>query len=99
MRRDNLDVLDLSFTVGTFVFNPHVGKMDVAVNDRKVAPCRPFRNVSRGVVGVPLGPTAIAIQLAEKSLIVAFEFVVENDPVYACALVSKALGGGKIRAI
>src|SRR4029453_3885655 len=66
VRRDNLDVLDLSFTVGTFVFNPHAGKMGGALDNGQVAPCGPFRNVLRGVVAVPLGTAAIAIQLAEK---------------------------------
>ena len=90
MRRDDLDVLDLALTIRAVVFNAHVGKMDVTIDDRKVAPCGPFRNISSCRICVALGTSAIAIQVAEKSLIVALELVVEGDAPYSTALAAEA---------
>ena len=82
MRRDDLDVLDLALTVRPVVVNAHVGKMDVAIDDGKLSPCRPIRNISSRRICVTLRTSAIAIQVAEKSLVVALELVVQSHSSY-----------------
>jgi hypothetical protein len=49
VRRDDLDVFDLSIAVRSLVLDPNVGKMDVAVDHRKVTAGSPLRDVG-GVV-------------------------------------------------
>lgn len=78
-RRDDLDVFHLPLSVWALVFDAYVRKVNVAVNDRKVAPCRPFRHVMGRSISITVGAAALAIEIAQEALIVALQFVVEGD--------------------
>jgi hypothetical protein len=99
MRRDDLDVLDSVLTIRAVVFNAHVGKVDVAIDDGKVATCGPFGNISSGGVCVTLGTSAIAIHVAEESLVVALELVIQDHSSDGRTTASQPFGRMQVRPI
>jgi hypothetical protein len=99
MRRNDLDVLDSTLTIRAVVFDAHIGKMDVAIDDGEVATCGPFGNIPSGGVCVTLGTSAIAIHVAEEALVVALELVVQGHSSDGRTTVSQPVGRVKVRSI
>ena len=97
--RHDLDVLDLPLAVRSLVFDANVGKMDVAVDHRKITAGRPLRHVGGVAVGVLFLPAALAFQIVEEPLVVPLQLVVEDDACDNRALLLEALGRSFVRAV
>jgi hypothetical protein len=97
VRRENLNVFDLPFTVGTLVLDPDVGQMDVPIDDRQVMTSRPLCDLEG--ICVAFSPATFAIEITKKSLVVPLELVVQNHPPHDCASTPQAVGSVQVGAV
>ena len=97
MKRCDLDVLDVAAAVGPLVFKAQIGKVDVPVEERQIVLVRPLLDLSRIPVwtSISIGPVAVAI--VEKLLVLAFEFVVEDNAMNSHVLFLKPLSRPHVR--
>ena len=82
MRRHDLDVFDLPLAIRALIFDAYVGKVNMAVDHGKVATRCPFGDVIGCSIAIALGAAALAIEVAEEALIVAFQLVIERDALH-----------------
>jgi hypothetical protein len=99
VRCHNFDVFYLPFPVRPLVLDPHVREVDMAIDHGKIPTCGPVRDGSDGGVGLALSSSAIAMEFAQKTLIVALQLVVQDDPPNARSAASQTFCGMKIGSI
>jgi len=73
VRRDNLDVFDLSFTAGMLVLDPDVRKMAVPIDDGQIVASRRLRDLAIERICSAFSSATFAIQAAKESLAVPLE--------------------------
>jgi hypothetical protein len=95
----DLDILVIPPAIGLFVFDAHVGKMDLVIEVGEVVVVRPFLDLVSGAIGPPIGVVAIPISLVQPVLVLTLELVVEDHPIDACATLPEATGFTEVRAI
>src|SRR4051812_30894193 len=78
VRGHDLYVLGLPLSVRALVFDAHIGEMDVAVDDGKVAAGGPLGQPAGLTIEIPFLLAALAIQIPQESLIVTLQLVVED---------------------
>src|SRR5437773_2363543 len=99
MNRRDLDVLDLTPSVGPLVFDTEVRKLDSLIYDGQVMLLRPFTNLFSRSRWPSVAVRSIAVGCLEEPLILAFELVVEDDSMNARTLVVQAVRRAEVRAI
>src|SRR5712691_1491495 len=85
----HLDVVHLASPIGALIFNAEVGTLHVVVDDRQVVLDRPLRDFFAAPIGPPVAVCAVAVSLLQKRLVLAFQLVIEDDPLKARALCAK----------
>jgi hypothetical protein len=81
VERCNLDVLDITPSVGPLVFKAQIRKVDVAVEERQIVFVRPVLDLSRVAVRTSIGVRPVSVAFVEKLLIFAFELVIQHNAV------------------
>ena len=99
VRRDDLHVLALPSSVRLLILDAHVRKVDLVIEVRQVVLVRPFANLIRRAIGVAIVVVVILVALVEPALILALEFVIEDDAVNVRAALHEARLGLFVRAI
>ena len=91
VRGDNLDVFVADEAVLILVFDPGVGEVDAAVEERGLVLACPGLNLFRRAVrpAVAVGPAAVP--LLQELLVVTLQFVVEDDASDVSTAGTKAL--------
>ena len=99
VRGDNLDVFVADVAVLILVFDPGVGEVDAAVEEREVVLACPGLNLFRRAVrpAVAVGPSPVP--LLQELLVVTLQLVVEDDAPDVSAAGTEALLGALVRAI
>jgi len=87
----DLNVLALAEAVSLFVFDPEIREVHLIIEERKVVFCGPGTNLIFGPIRVAVVVVAVAIVGVQPLLIVALEFIVEDDPFDPRAAVVKPL--------
>lgn len=99
VRRDDFDVPVLALAVTVLEFNPRVRETHTVVPVGQVVVLRPGGDLP----GRPVGPAgavgARAVPLLQELLVLAFQFVVEDDAPDAAALVANLRLSVAARAI
>lgn len=96
---DDLDVTVIPASVRLLVLDAQVGKMHLFVEIWKVMITRPQLNFFRVAIRRSVRIVPITIAFMQPALIVALEFVVEDDAVDACAALCEPLRFAKVGAI
>jgi hypothetical protein len=93
VRRDDLQVLDLSAAVPILIFDANIRKLDVLVFVRQAMRQRPFANLVGGAIWPAIAVPFLSIALLQESLVFALQLVVEDDsPDMATALSDRLRG-------
>jgi hypothetical protein len=95
----DLDIHVVPSPVGILVLDAHVRKMDLLVEVRQVMLASPFFDFVLVTVGMAVVVSAFPITLVQPLLVVALEFVVENDAIDARPALVEALRFAFERAI
>ena len=99
MGGDNLDVLMPRAAVPVFVLDTGIREPDVPIVVRQFVLARPPRDLLGLAIRPAVAVLLPSIALVEEPLIVALEFVVEDDTADAAALVPQSLVGALVGAI
>jgi hypothetical protein len=91
VRRDDLQVLDLSAAVPVLVFDADIRKLDVLVFVRQAMRQRPFANLVGGVIWPAIAVPFLSITLLKESLVFALQLVVEDDTPDVATAISDRL--------
>ena len=99
VRGDDLDVFVADVAVLILVFDPGVGEVDAAVEEREVVLACPGLNLFRRAVrpAVAVGPSPVP--LLQELLVVTLQLVVEDDAPDVSAAGTEALLGALVRAV
>lgn len=99
VRRHHLDVERVIASIDV-VLDADVRELDVAlvVAGKVVLPC-PVLDLQRIAIGSAIAVVTIAIALLQELLILAFQVVLEDDPVDVRAFVTQAFGFLRVGAI
>lgn len=81
MRGDDLDVLTLPTPGGLLILDAEIGEVNLVVEVRQAVLDGPLANFSRRAIRVAVVVAAVAVMLVEPALILALEFVVEDDAI------------------
>lgn len=81
VRRDHLDVLDAVAPVPVVVFDSDIWEMHLVVEVRQAAVARPVLDLLVVTVGSAIAVWPVPIALLEERLVLAFQLVVEDDPM------------------
>jgi hypothetical protein len=90
----DLEILESSAPVRSFVFDANVGKMDVAVDERKIVFTRPLGDLALPLLPFPLLlviAATLSIQVTKEALVIPLQLVVEHDTLYFSATIAKAI--------
>ncbi len=99
VRGDDLDVFVTDVTVLILVFDPGVGEVDAAVEEREFVLASPGLDLFRRTVrpAVAVGPSPVP--LLQELLVVTLQLVVEDDAPDVSAAGTEALLGALVRAV
>ena len=95
----HLDVLDVSASVEVVVLDADIGEVHLLIEVRQRVVERPGGDLVRVPIGASIAVRTVAISLLQKFLVLALEFVVENDTAEAGAAPREAVCGSQVRAI
>ena len=90
MHRHHLDIAVIVPPVELLVFDAQVGEVHLLIEVREVVLARPLLDLVLVAIGAPVAVPAIPVALVQPGLVVALEFVVEDDSLDACAALQKA---------
>ena len=79
VRRYDLDVLALPAAIRLLVLDADIGEMDLFVEVRQVVFVGPFANLIRRAIRMSVVVVMVLVSLVEPALVLALEFVVQND--------------------
>lgn len=98
VRRDDLEIFVPLRSVAVLVLDAHIGEADAVVRHRQSVLASPLSDLVR----VPIGPAARsspAIALLPESLVVAFQFVVEDHAPDSATVLADSRLGSQVRAV
>ena len=95
----DFDVLMPRAAIAVLVLDAGIRETDVPIVVRQLVLTGPARDLGRLAIRPAVAVLPAAIALVEEPLIVALEFIVENDSANPSALASQALVGALIGAI
>jgi hypothetical protein len=93
-----LDIFVRWAVVGTLIFDAYVRELHVPVIARQAVLRRPLRNLFRRSIGSPGRISLAAIVRLQELLVVALQFVIEDDSADARAALVEPLGGFLVRS-
>lgn len=96
---DDLDVLMAREAIPVLVLDAGVGEANVPVVVRQIVFARPTADLFRLPIWSTIAVRPTAIAFLEEALVVALQFVVEDDATEAPTLVSQAVFGALVGAI
>jgi eukaryotic-like serine/threonine-protein kinase len=99
VQRLDLQILGPQPSVAVLVFDARIGKLHVPVVLWKVVLDGPAMDLFRRSIGTAIAVGSTAIPLLKKLLILALEFVVEDDAADARPLAAQTFGSVQVRAI
>jgi hypothetical protein len=99
VRGDDLDIFVTDVTVLILVFDPGVGEVDAAVEEREFVLACPGRNLFRRAVRPAVAVSPSAVTLLQEVLVVTLQLVVEDDAPDVSAAGMEALLGALERAV
>jgi hypothetical protein len=95
----DLEILVPRAAISILVIDPRVRKPDVPIVVRQLVFTRPTRNLFRLTVRPAVAVLLASVALVQEALIVALQFVVEDDAPNPTALAAETLLGALVRAI
>ena len=99
MRRDDLDVLNGAAAVAALVLDSRVRKLNVSVLVGQLVFLSPSSNRLVRSSGVSPRSRRVAVLGLQEPLILALQFLFENDPAHRLAPFGEALGSLHVRAV
>ena len=97
MNRGDLYVFHITATVRMFVLDANIRELDAIVQDRQVVLGRPLFDFFTASIGPAIAIRAIAVSLLQELLVLALQFVVEDDAFDARAARLELLRGPQVR--
>jgi hypothetical protein len=99
MARGHLDVLSPLAAFAIQVLDSRIRKSHVPVFVRQVVVEGPITDLVACAIGSSVGIGTAAVTLLQEALVLAFDLVIEDDPLNACLALLEALSGAKVGAI
>jgi hypothetical protein len=93
MRRDDLEVFDLSAPISVLVLDADIRKLDVLVFVRQPVRQRPFPDFVGRAIGPAIAVPLLSIALLEEALVFALQLEVEDDSPDMATAISDHLRG------
>jgi hypothetical protein len=99
MLRDHLNVFMSDMSVRILIFDPGVGEVDAAVEERQLVLACPGLDLFRLAVRPPRAVSPAAVPLLQEQLVLTFQLVVEDNAPDASVAGTEALLCAKISTI
>ena len=96
MERRHFHVLHVSTPVRPLEFDPQIGKVDLPVEEWQVMLECPLIDFSSVPVRPPVRVRMVAISLVQEGLVLALQFVIQNDAVDTDVMFLKPLHRSKV---
>ena len=97
MHGRDLYVFQVTPAVRVLVFDPKIRELDAVVYDRQVVLDRPLLDFFTAAIRPPVTVGAVAISLLQELLVLALQFVIEDDALDARALRPQLLRRSHVR--